>query len=124
MLDAIVRIELQRLPNAEEKSTNHTIPAPFLPKNAVKWAAGLGLGLLAGAVALSAHVRSVLWSAWPFLILLLCPLMHLFMHRAHGGHGSGGCHGREETGAPSNANRPSAALKDEPRRLLGDKDKE
>nr|WP_237489222.1 DUF2933 domain-containing protein [Tsuneonella aeria] len=24
----------------------------------------------------------------PFLIILLCPLMHMFMHRRHGGHGS------------------------------------
>ncbi|RCU51043.1 DUF2933 domain-containing protein [Corallincola holothuriorum] len=24
----------------------------------------------------------------PYLILLLCPLMHLFMHRGHGHHGS------------------------------------
>lgn len=26
---------------------------------------------------------------WPYLLLLLCPLMHLFMgHGGHGGHGS------------------------------------
>ena len=24
----------------------------------------------------------------PFLLLLLCPLMHVFMHGTHGGHGS------------------------------------
>lgn len=29
-----------------------------------------------------AHVLGVL----PYLILLLCPLMHFFMHRGHGGH--------------------------------------
>jgi hypothetical protein len=23
---------------------------------------------------------------WPYLLLLLCPLMHLFMHRGHRGH--------------------------------------
>jgi hypothetical protein len=23
---------------------------------------------------------------WPYLLLLLCPLMHVFMHRGHGGH--------------------------------------
>jgi len=22
--------------------------------------------------------------AWPYLLLLLCPLMHVFMHRGHG----------------------------------------
>jgi hypothetical protein len=24
---------------------------------------------------------------WPFLLILACPLMHLFMHGGHGGHG-------------------------------------
>jgi hypothetical protein len=24
--------------------------------------------------------------AWPYLLLLLCPLMHVFRHRGHGGH--------------------------------------
>ena len=28
----------------------------------------------------------------PFLLLLACPLMHLFMHGGHGDHGSGGAH--------------------------------
>ncbi|MGX5913763.1 DUF2933 domain-containing protein [Aliidiomarina sp. Khilg15.8] len=28
------------------------------------------------------HVRPYL----PYLILLLCPLMHIFMHKSHGGH--------------------------------------
>jgi Protein of unknown function (DUF2933) len=30
-----------------------------------------------------AHVLGIL----PYLILLACPLMHLFMHHDHGGHG-------------------------------------
>jgi len=25
---------------------------------------------------------------WPYLFLLACPLMHLFMHGGHGNHGS------------------------------------
>lgn len=29
----------------------------------------------------------------PFLLILACPLMHLFMHGGHGGHG-----GREDSG--------------------------
>lgn len=32
--------------------------------------------------------------ALPFLILLLCPVMHIFMHRGHGNHGGG--HGHKE----------------------------
>lgn len=26
------------------------------------------------------------WGLLPFLLLMACPLMHLFMHRGHGGH--------------------------------------
>jgi hypothetical protein len=33
-----------------------------------------------------AHVFGIL----PFLLLLACPLLHIFMHRGHGGHGGGG----------------------------------
>jgi len=32
--------------------------------------------------------RQHLFQWLPFLILALCPLMHLFMHGGHGGHGS------------------------------------
>jgi len=34
---------------------------------------------------LSEH-RAHLLGVLPFLLLLACPLMHLFMHRGHGGH--------------------------------------
>ena len=33
----------------------------------------------------SAHILGAL----PYLLVLACPLMHFFMHRGHGGHGSG-----------------------------------
>jgi hypothetical protein len=35
----------------------------------------------------------------PFALILLCPLMHIFMHGGHGGHG-GHQHGGEEDNAP------------------------
>lgn len=35
-----------------------------------------------------AHVLGVL----PYLLILACPLMHLFMHKGHGGHGGHGHH--------------------------------
>ena len=35
---------------------------------------------------------TVLVALLPFSVLLLCPLMHVFMHRGHGGHGSHGVH--------------------------------
>ncbi len=33
-----------------------------------------------------AHILGVL----PYGLLLLCPIIHLFMHRGHDGHGAGG----------------------------------
>lgn len=30
--------------------------------------------------------RAHLFGALPYLLLLACPLMHLYMHRGHGGH--------------------------------------
>jgi len=32
-----------------------------------------------------AHILGVL----PYVLLLLCPIVHLFMHRGHGGHAAG-----------------------------------
>ena len=51
--------------------------------------------LIIGAVFLVTEHRAHLvgWIPyWPYLVLLACPLMHLFMH---GGHGHGG-HGADE----------------------------
>ena len=46
----------------------------------------LGFSLVAGFLLLSEHRAHVLgWLPW--LILLACPLLHVFMH---GGHGKGG----------------------------------
>jgi len=54
------------------------------------WRSRAALGLLVmGAVAawyLWAEHRAHLLGALPYLILLACPLMHVFMHRGHGGH--------------------------------------
>ena len=55
------------------------------------WRSRYAVGLLVfGAVAtyflLSEH-RAHFIGALPFLLLLSCPLMHVFMHHGHGGHG-------------------------------------
>ena len=55
------------------------------------WRSRYAIGLLVlGAAALyfllTEH-RAHFFSALPFLILLSCPLMHVFMHGGHGGHG-------------------------------------
>ncbi len=57
------------------------------------WRSRYAIGLLVmGAIAayflLNEH-RAHVFGALPFLLLLACPLMHLFMHRGHGGHGGG-----------------------------------
>jgi hypothetical protein len=38
-----------------------------------------------------AHTTHV-FALLPFAVLLLCPLLHLFMHGGHGGHGGSGGH--------------------------------
>ncbi|MBX9699452.1 MAG: DUF2933 domain-containing protein [Acetobacteraceae bacterium] len=45
-----------------------------------------GFALVGGFALLREHFGHVL-GALPYLLLLACPLMHLFMHRGHAGHG-------------------------------------
>ena len=67
------------------------------------WRSRYAIGFLVfGAVAayflLSEH-RAHFFGALPFLLLLACPLMHMFMHGGHGGHGRhGGGHGDHPDG--------------------------
>lgn len=51
--------------------------------------ATLGLCLFLGIAAffLWTEHRAHLFGILPYLILAACPLIHLFMHRSHGGHG-------------------------------------
>ena len=54
----------------------------------------LALALFYLGVEHRAHLAGTL--RWlPLAILLLCPLMHVFMHKGHGGHGGDGSHGRD-----------------------------
>nr|WP_230532433.1 DUF2933 domain-containing protein [Microvirga roseola] len=58
-------------------------------RSPLAWAATMGLGL-AGLYLIVTHTGHVL-EALPYLLLLACPLTHLFMHRGHHGrHGGGG----------------------------------
>lgn len=53
-----------------------------------------------------AHVKSFV-PYLPFLLLLACPLMHLFMHHGHGGHGNhGDDHKPPDSATPSGGGRP------------------
>jgi choline-glycine betaine transporter len=55
------------------------------------WSSSQGLAalVLIGAVTyfLLMEHRAHLFQALPFMILLLCPAMHIFMHKGHSGHG-------------------------------------
>jgi hypothetical protein len=65
-------------------------PTPFL-----RSPAGLvlvGFIAIAGFFLWEEH-RAHLLGVLPYLLLLACPLMHIFMHRRHGGHGGQGGHG-------------------------------
>ena len=50
---------------------------------------GIGWLVLAGIAAwfLWTEHRAHLFGALPWLVLLACPLMHVFMHHGHGAHG-------------------------------------
>ena len=74
------------------------------------WGSRYSIGLIVmGAVAayflLTEH-RAHFFAALPFLLLLACPLMHVFMRHGHGGHS--GSHDRNDGAppGPDNAARP------------------
>ena len=73
--------------NHEPVDHTTALPVPF-------WRSRYAVGLLVfGAAALyfllKEH-RAHFFGALPFIVLLACPLMHVFMHRGHGGHGGRG----------------------------------
>jgi hypothetical protein len=55
----------------------------------------IGFVAVAGFFLLTEH-RAHLFGILPYVLLLLCPLLHLFMHGRHGGHGR---HGVGHSGA-------------------------
>ena len=59
--------------------------SPMAGRAKIGW---IVFAVIAAFYLLSEH-RAHLLGALPFLLLLACPLMHLFMHGGHGGHGHG-----------------------------------
>ena len=71
------------------------------------WSSRYAIGLVViGAVAayflVTEHLAHVV-GALPYLLLLACPLMHVFMHGGHGGHGGHGHQQHPEPGQPEGA---------------------
>ena len=79
------------------------------------WRSRYALGLLVfGAIAayflLSEH-RAHFFGALPFLLLLACPLMHLFMHGGHGGGDGHHAGGKQAAGSHKSVPAPTKADK-------------
>ncbi|NMM26479.1 MAG: DUF2933 domain-containing protein [Glaciimonas sp.] len=55
------------------------------------WKSRTGIVLIMLALVAAFYVLREHWAHvvgnWPYLLLLLCPLMHFFGHGGHGGHG-------------------------------------
>jgi hypothetical protein len=58
-----------------------------LPSNHSLYWVGVAAFLMVAAFFLWTEHRAHLLGVLPYLIFLLCPLIHLFMHRGHRGHG-------------------------------------
>lgn len=62
---------------------------PPRPRSLFRSRAGvtlMGFIVIAGFLLVTEHTAHV-FGALPYLLLLACPLLHLFMHGGHGGHG-------------------------------------
>ena len=80
---------------------DHSVERSPEPRSFMSSRAGLvlvGFLVIAGALLFTEH-RAHLFGFLPFLLLLACPLMHLFMHHGHGGHGQHRHGGEDERGS-------------------------
>lgn len=67
-----------------------TVPGPAT-SGSRRWAFWIFLALALFYLGVEHRVHLAGTLRWlPLAILLLCPLMHVFMHKGHGGHGRGG----------------------------------
>lgn len=68
--------------NTAHHQGDETPPAFWRSKHAIGL---LVIGAVAAYYLLTGHLAHVM-GALPYLLLLACPVMHLFMHRGHGHH--------------------------------------
>jgi len=68
------------------------------------------VGAVAGYFLLTEH-RAHFFGALPFLLLLACPLMHVFMHHGHGHHPGGN---GAQNGPPADTQKPEPQKPGEP----------
>ena len=67
---------------------NHEHHQPGKPAGNPRGKIVLAIFLAIGAFFLLTEHRAHLFGFLPYLLLLACPLMHMFHHGGHGGHGS------------------------------------
>jgi hypothetical protein len=82
----------------------HTEPEGGRIAKSFKWVL-CGLLVVAAFFLFTEH-RAHLFGILPYLLLLSCPLMHVFMHHGHGGHRH---HDSREQGPPSKRDSVSTA---------------
>ena len=66
------------------------------PQVRIPWWLGLCLFAAVAVFFLWEEHQAHILGALPYLLVLACPIIHLFMHRGHGGHGGGHRHERGE----------------------------
>jgi hypothetical protein len=66
--------------------------------------------MLVGGFYLFTEHTAHLFGALPFLLILACPLMHLFHHHGHGGHGGHGGQSSVPSVAPPDEHRERGSL--------------
>ena len=80
-----------------EHEAEHPLHNGREPRQAGFWKSPTGLVTIAflaiGAFFLVTEHRAHLFGWLPWLLLLACPLLHIFMHGGHGGDGGHGGHG-------------------------------
>ena len=94
-------------PQAHEHSMEPQKAASFLTRG--RWIFCV-FAIIAAIFLISEH-RAHALGALPYLLLLACPLMHVFMHGGHGGHGGHGRPGGHSshggsTDGPSSSGKP------------------
>lgn len=72
---------------------DHENPAPTAVPPRSRWWIGFGVFAVLAVVLLWEEHQAHLLGALPWLILLACPLLHVFMHGGHGHGGRGGSGG-------------------------------
>ena len=77
-------------------STEHQHPPPMAGRAKIAWGVFAAIAFFYLWTAHQAHFLGAL----PYLLLLACPIMHLFMHHGHGSHGAPPPAADKDSGGP------------------------